>query len=44
VSTPDELCAAVNHAGVRLVRVPSDRDTNLAVHRAINAAVATALT
>ena len=29
--------------GTRLVRVPSDRETNVAIHREINAAVAAAL-
>ena len=44
VTTIAELRTEVAAGGPRLVRVASDRESNLAVHRAINAAVATALT
>ncbi|MFT3854365.1 MAG: 2-succinyl-5-enolpyruvyl-6-hydroxy-3-cyclohexene-1-carboxylic-acid synthase [Ilumatobacteraceae bacterium] len=43
VTTPDELHAAVGRRGVQMVRVASDRESNLAVHQALNAAVAAAL-
>lgn len=44
VTTPGELRAAVDRPGVQLIRVPSDRESNVAVHQRLNAAVAAALT
>lgn len=43
VTTVDELRSAVSAMGPRLVRVPSDRRQNVAVHDALHAAVADAL-
>jgi 2-succinyl-5-enolpyruvyl-6-hydroxy-3-cyclohexene-1-carboxylate synthase len=43
-TTAAELSAALQGGGARLVRVASDREANLVVHRALNAAVAEALT
>ena len=43
VTTIDELTAAVRAGGARLIRVASDRERNVAVHRSINAEIAAAL-
>ncbi len=43
VTTVEELRAEVTRGGPRLVRVHSDRESNLTIHKAINAAVAQAL-
>lgn len=43
VRSRDELASAIRRPGPAVIRVPSDRDTNVEVHRELNAAVARAL-
>ena len=43
VTTPDELAERVTRPGPSVTRIPTDRKANVAVHAALNAAVAAAL-